>query len=49
LIGRVFAFLALLVLMAALVRAFPPLWEIAVAAVIGGIYWIFFRTPPSRD
>ncbi|MDD2665356.1 MAG: hypothetical protein PHD19_16570 [Dechloromonas sp.] len=39
----------LLVLMAALVRAFPPLWEIAVAGVLGGIYWIFFRIPPSRD
>jgi hypothetical protein len=50
LIGRVFAFLALLVLMAALVRAFPPLWEICRRRSDRRNLLDFLpRSPPPRD
>jgi hypothetical protein len=35
--------------LAELVWYFPFLWELAVAGAIGGIYWVFFRTPPESD
>ena len=46
---KVLRFLLLLALLAAVVWQVPVLWELAVAAAIGGVYWIFFRLPPARD
>jgi hypothetical protein len=46
---KVLRFLLLLVLLAAGVWLFPVLWELAIAAAIGGVYWIFFRIPPAQD
>jgi hypothetical protein len=42
-------FLLLLALLVAVVWQVPVLWELAVAAAIGGVYWIFFRQPPAQD
>jgi hypothetical protein len=44
---RLIAFSALLASLAGLVWQFPFLWELALAALIGGVYWIFFRVPPG--
>ena len=44
---RVLAFLLLLAALAGLVWLAPFLWELAVAGVIGGVWWIFFRQPPD--
>ncbi len=45
----VLRYLLLLAVLAGAVWQVPVLWELAVAAAIGGAYWIFFRIPPSRD
>jgi len=42
-------YLLLLAVLAGLVWQLPMLWELAVAAAIGGVYWIFFRVPPPAD
>jgi hypothetical protein len=42
-------FLLLLALLAGVVWQFPVVWELAIAAAIGGVYWIFFRVPPAQD
>jgi len=47
-IGKGFAYLALLAALTAMVWAVPVLWELAVAGAIGGVYWIFFREPPAK-
>jgi hypothetical protein len=49
LIRKIFVFVILLAALVGLVRQFPFLWELAVAGAIGGIYWIFFRTPPESS
>jgi hypothetical protein len=49
LILRWVLFSALLALLAGLVWQFPVLWELALAGLIGGVYWIFFRVPPRHD
>lgn len=41
-------FSALLALLAGLIRQFPVLWELALVALIGGVYWIFFRIVPRH-
>jgi hypothetical protein len=46
---KVLRYLLLLGLLAGVVWQFPVLWELAVAAAIGGAYWIFFRIPPTQD
>ncbi|WP_153146121.1 hypothetical protein [Dechloromonas sp. H13] len=46
---KVLRYLLLLAVLAGAVWQVPVLWELAVAAAIGGAYWIFFRIPPSRD
>jgi hypothetical protein len=46
---KVLRFLLLLVLLATGGWPFPVLWELAIAAAIGGVYWIFFRIPPAQD
>jgi len=46
---KILRFLLLLALLAGVVWQFPVLWELAVAAAIGGVYWIFFRIPPVQD
>ena len=38
----------LLLSLVGVVWQFPFLWEIALATLIGGLYWIFFRIPPGR-
>jgi hypothetical protein len=48
LIAKVVAFLLLLAALAGVVWMVPVLWELAVAGVIGGVYWIFFRIPPNH-
>jgi len=35
--------------LAGLVWQWPMLWELAAAAAIGGVYWIFFRGLPGED
>lgn len=42
---KVLAYLLLLAALAALVWHFPFLWEVGVLGAIGGVYFIFFRTP----
>jgi len=49
LIAKVAAFTCLLAVLAGVVWAIPVLWELAVAAAIGAVYWIFFRIPPNQD
>jgi hypothetical protein len=49
LILKFVVFLALLAVLAWLVWLVPVLWELAIAGLIGGVYWIFFRIPPARD
>lgn len=46
--AKIALFVLLLALLASLVWMLPVLWELAVAGLIGGIYWIFFRIPPSE-
>jgi len=46
---KVLRFLLLLALLAGVVWQFPVLWELAVVAAIGVVYWIFFRIPPAQD
>ncbi|WP_153132702.1 hypothetical protein [Dechloromonas hortensis] len=46
---KFFRYLLLLALLAGVVWQFPMLWELAVAAALGGAYWIFFRIPPAAD
>jgi hypothetical protein len=46
---KVLLYLVLLAVLAGLVWQWPMLWELAVAGAIGGVYWIFFRIPPSAD
>jgi len=46
---KVLRFLLLLALLAGVVWQFPVLWELAVVAAIGAVYWIFFRIPPAQD
>jgi hypothetical protein len=49
LIAKVVIFTLLLALLAGLVWMVPVLWELAVAGVIGAVYWIFFRVSPNDD
>jgi len=49
LILKFVVFFALLALLAGIVWLVPVLWELAIAGLIGGVYWIFFRIPPERD
>ena len=42
-------YVLLLALLAGVVRQFPFLWELALAAALGGAYWIFFRSSSSAD
>jgi hypothetical protein len=49
LIARVAVFTLLLAVLAGVVWTIPVLWELAVAGLIGAVYWIFFRLPPSED
>ena len=46
---KVLCYLLLLAVLAGAVWLVPVLWELAVAAAIGGAYWLFFRIPPARD
>ena len=46
---KVLRYLLLLAVLAGIVWQLPVLWELAVAAAIGGAYWVFFRIPPARD
>ena len=39
----------LLLVLVGIIRRFPVLWELALVAAIGGLYWLFFRTPPAGD
>jgi hypothetical protein len=48
LIGKIAVFTLLLALLAGVVWMVPVLWELAVAGLIGGVYWIFFRLPPGE-
>jgi len=48
-IAKLAAFTLLLALLAGVVWVVPVLWEVAVAGLIGGVYWIFFRIPPKDD
>jgi hypothetical protein len=49
LILKLFAFSALLVVLVGLVWQIPILWELACVAFLGGVYWIFFRTPSDPE
>jgi hypothetical protein len=49
LISKIAAYTLLLVVLAEVVWRFSVLWELAVAAAIGGIYWTFFRIPPNGN
>jgi hypothetical protein len=49
LIAKTAVFLALMAVLSAIVWTIPVLWELAVAAAIGCVYWIFFRLPPGVD
>jgi hypothetical protein len=49
LISKIAVFALLLAMLAGVVWVVPVLWELAVAGLIGGIYWIFFRIPPPND
>jgi len=46
---KVLRYLLLLAVLAGAVWLVPVLWELAVAASIGGAYWIFFRISPDKD
>jgi len=46
---KVLRYLLLLAMLAGAVWLVPVLWELAIAAAIGGAYWIFFRIPPTQD
>jgi len=35
--------------LAGIVSFYPVLWELALVAAIGGIYWFFFRIPPQDN
>jgi hypothetical protein len=48
-IAKLAVFTLLLALLAGVVWVLPVLWEVAVAGLIGGVYWIFFRIPPKDD
>jgi len=39
------AFLLLLLCLAGVVWRFPFLWELGIAGLIGGLWWLFFRDP----
>jgi hypothetical protein len=49
LILKLLAFSALLVTLVGLVWQVPILWELALVALIGATYWIFFRTPADSE
>jgi len=49
LILKVAVFTLLLAVLAGVVWTVPVLWELAVAGVLGAVYWIFFRIPPNSD
>jgi len=49
LIAKSLSYLLLLAVLAGVVVEFPMLWEPALAAAIGGAYWIFFRAPTGKD
>ena len=49
LIRKLLAFSVLLAALVWLVSQLPVLWELALAGLIGGVYWIFFRVPPLDD
>jgi hypothetical protein len=49
LIAKAAIFTLLLAVLAGVVWMVPVLWELAVAGVIGAVYWIFFRIPPNDD
>jgi len=46
---KLLAFSALLVTLVGLVWQVPILWELALVALIGATYWIFFRTPADSE
>lgn len=46
---KLFAFSVLLAMLVGLVWRFPVLWELVLVALLGGIYWIFFRIPPDSE
>ncbi|MGB4062982.1 MAG: hypothetical protein WBK19_04075 [Azonexus sp.] len=48
-IAKIAVFALLLVVLAGVVWAIPVIWELALAGVIGAVYWIFFRVPPNND
>jgi hypothetical protein len=48
LIAKIAVFALLLALLVGVVWMVPVLWELAIAGLIGGVYWIFFRLPPSE-
>ena len=45
LIVKLASFIGLLAVLILLVSRFPYLWELGLAGILGGIYWIFFRRP----
>jgi hypothetical protein len=49
LIAKIAVFSLLLAVLAGVVWMVPVLWELAVAGVLGAVYWIFFRIPPNND
>jgi hypothetical protein len=49
LIAKAAIFTLLLAVLAGVVWTVPVLWELAVAGVIGAVYWIFFRILPNDD
>jgi len=49
LILRLVGYGLLLAVLTVIVWQVPVLWELALVAAIGGIYWFFFRIPPDSD
>jgi len=41
-------YVLLLAVLAGVIWQFPFLWELAILAAIGGIYWIFFKSPSAE-
>jgi hypothetical protein len=46
---KIFGFVTLLGILIWVTISFPFLWEISIASSIGGIWWFFFREPPSPE
>lgn len=42
-------YLLALVVFGWLVWTFPPLWEIGLAGIFGGLYWVFATKAQDRD